>query len=79
MRNHSKEKALLDYKAHMGSGAASGLSRGTIIYLYFRSRHLRLKVKAPKESACTQKHTYQSPAAPTFLSVYRHTNKAPQY
>lgn len=31
MRNHSKEKALLEDKAYMCSGAASELSRGTII------------------------------------------------
>lgn len=79
MRNHSKEKALLEDEAHMSSGAASGLSRGTIIHPYFRSRHLRLKVKVPKESACTQKHTCQSPADPPFVSVYRDTNKAAQY
>lgn len=79
MRNHNKEKALLEDKAHVCSGAASELSRGTIIHLYFRSRNLGLKVKVPKESACTQKHTCWSPAAPPFVSVYRHTNKAAQY
>lgn len=60
MTNHSNKTAnrLLEYKAQKCNRAARKLSSGTIIRLYFRSRHLRLKVKVSNQFACIHKHTH---------------------